>query len=155
VTGLNFSGVQRVTFAGMETTFSVTGLSTLTATVPEGATAGRVAVTTGFGTATGPLFSVVHPRSISLSFGDGRRATGRIEVADGFQSCVDGELVKIQRRVRGAGWHTLARALTNGSGAYRALLQDRAGRYRALATRDRLASSDICAEAGSRVARHG
>ena len=51
VTGSSFTGATRVTFNGAAATFSVLSAAQLRATVPSGATTGRIAVTTPGGTA--------------------------------------------------------------------------------------------------------
>jgi hypothetical protein len=150
VTGRNFSGVQQVSFDGVPAAFSVASLSSLTATVPGGATAGPVVVTTPFGTVTGPVFSVIHRRTVSFSLGN-TMASGTVSVRDAFAPCADGQRVEIQLRVRGRGWKTVARALTNGNGAFAVPMDAGEGRYRASLGRVRLGSSDVCTRARSRA----
>jgi hypothetical protein len=152
VTGRNFSGVQQVTFAGLPAPFSVASLSSLTATVPDGATAGPVVVTTGLGTVTGPMFSVIHRRTVSLSLGDAT-ASGTVSVRDAFAGCARGQRVEVQRRVPGRGWRTVARALTSGNGAFDVAVGTSVGRYRARLDRVTLATSDVCTRARSQMRR--
>ena len=52
VNGTGFSGVTRVTFNGTSATFTPVSATQLTATVPSGASSGRIAVTTASGTGT-------------------------------------------------------------------------------------------------------
>jgi hypothetical protein len=62
LTGTNLTGVASVQFNGTAaTTFTVVDATTLTATVPAGATTGPVTVTAPTGTATGPSFTVTYP----------------------------------------------------------------------------------------------
>jgi hypothetical protein len=152
VTGRNFSGVQHVTFDGVSADFSVASLSSLTATVPEGATAGPVVVTTGLGSVTGPVFIVVHQRTVSLSLG-GATASGAVSVRDDFLECAREQRVKIQRRTRGRGWRTVALALTNGNGAFTVGVGTGEGRYRASLGRVVLDTSDVCTRSRSRMRR--
>src|SRR5439155_22233262 len=52
ISGTNFTNATSVTFAGTAASFSVISPTQITATVPNGATTGRIAVTTPGGTAT-------------------------------------------------------------------------------------------------------
>jgi hypothetical protein len=58
ISGRNFQGAARVTFNGTRASFTVNSPRSITATVPDGATTGRVAVRNPGGTATGPIFAV-------------------------------------------------------------------------------------------------
>ncbi len=62
LTGSDFSGATAVTFGGAAASFSVDSAAQITATVPAGATTGRVTVTTAGGTAASPRqFTVTAP----------------------------------------------------------------------------------------------
>ena len=52
ITGTNFSGASSVTFGGVGASFSVLSATQINATVPSGAVAGKVSVTTAAGTGT-------------------------------------------------------------------------------------------------------
>jgi hypothetical protein len=52
INGTSFGGASRVTFNGVSANFSVTSSTTIQATVPAGATTGKIGVTTSGGTAT-------------------------------------------------------------------------------------------------------
>ena len=52
VTGANLTGASAVSFNGMSATFAVNGATQITATVPSGATTGKVSVTTSAGSAS-------------------------------------------------------------------------------------------------------
>ncbi|SHI91508.1 hypothetical protein SAMN02745146_1901 [Hymenobacter daecheongensis DSM 21074] len=52
ITGTNFTGVTAVSFNGIAATFTIVNATTITATVPTGATTGTIAVTNPDGTAT-------------------------------------------------------------------------------------------------------
>ena len=52
VTGANLTGASAVSFNGMSATFAVNGAAQITATVPSGATTGKVSVTTSAGSAS-------------------------------------------------------------------------------------------------------
>lgn len=62
LTGTNLSGATAVSFNGtLATTFAVVNATTITATVPTGASTGSVTITTSGGISNGLLFSVVLP----------------------------------------------------------------------------------------------
>jgi hypothetical protein len=62
LTGTNFTGATAVKFNGLAATFSVVSATSITATVPAGATSGKIAVTTPGGTATSSAsFTVTTP----------------------------------------------------------------------------------------------
>lgn len=147
--GLNFSGVQAVRFAGTAASFRTADLSTIVATVPNGATGGQVSVTTPFGTASGPTFSVVHRRDVTLSLRKHLVATGRVTVEDGFARCMVRERVRLERRVPGKGWRSVGVNLTRADGSYKIRTKDVAGKYRVRLGRELLASDDICGKARS------
>ncbi|MES2559088.1 MAG: IPT/TIG domain-containing protein [Bacteroidota bacterium] len=58
ITGNNFNSVTGVNFNGVAASYTVTGTTTITTTVPAGATTGVVTVVNGSGTGTGPSFTV-------------------------------------------------------------------------------------------------
>jgi len=70
LTGSGFTGATRVTFNGIQaTTFSVDSATRITATVPAGATSGKIAVTAPAGTATSTAsFTVTTPKPTVTSF---------------------------------------------------------------------------------------
>jgi hypothetical protein len=60
INGANFTGATAVTFNGMAASFTVNTAIKITATVPAGATSGKIGVTTSAGTAVStPSFSVM------------------------------------------------------------------------------------------------
>ncbi|MEI7831763.1 MAG: IPT/TIG domain-containing protein, partial [bacterium] len=67
LTGINFIGATHVTFNGMEATFTVVSATSIIATVPSGATSGRIFVTTPGGTAgsMNTFFVIPPPPSIA------------------------------------------------------------------------------------------
>jgi len=68
LTGTNLTGVTSVSFNGTAaSTFLVVSATSLTATVPAGATSGPVAATTGSGTATGPAFTVTTTPTVTTA----------------------------------------------------------------------------------------
>jgi hypothetical protein len=156
ITGTAFTGATAVKFGGVSArSFTVNSVTQITATVPVGAVTGKISVTTPAGTGTsGTNFTVLptfHQRSISISLRRHLVVRGSVSVAGGFDACADDTLVRILRFVNG-GWRTIATTHTNDDGDYRVRVADRRGRYRALAPRETLGSSDICGRAKSRVA---
>lgn len=68
ITGLNLGGALEVTFNGIAAGFTVDSDTQLTATVPADPTAGKIAVTTPYGTATSATnFTPVNPNILSVS----------------------------------------------------------------------------------------
>jgi hypothetical protein len=159
ITGTGFTGATAVSFNNVNaTTFTVNPAGTqITATVPTGATTGKIKVTTPGGSATSTTdftVSTVHSRSITLSLRKHLVARGMVRVGDGFTACVANVPVKIQRR-RAGGWRTVGRTTTTDTGAYKKRIRDRAGRYRALAPKVTLNDgADVCSRAVSPVRRH-
>jgi hypothetical protein len=81
-------------------------------------------------------------------------ARGTVSVSDGFAQCEQGVEVKIQRKVSGH-WRTVGSDQTSSSGAYKARVPDREGRYRARAPRvEKNAGADVCVSAKSASRRH-
>src|SRR6266508_3096180 len=164
INGTNFSGsgftTTAVKFNNVSSSFAVNSSTKITATVPSGATTGRISVTTAGGTATSAanftVTGLTHSRSVSLQLRRHLRASGFVIVGDGFSSCATNVPVKIQRRrFSGGHWRTVALISTDSSGFYSAHLADRPGRYRARAVRLLLASGDVCARdtSGTRIHR--
>ncbi len=158
ITGTGFTGATAVSFNNVAaTSFTVNSATQITATVPTGATTGKVRVTVGGGTVTSTadfLVSKVHSRSVTLSLRKHLVARGTVSVVDGFTACAASVPVKIQRRVSGH-WKAVGSTTTNSAGAYSKRIRDRAGKYRARATRVTLNSgADICSRATSPVRRN-
>jgi hypothetical protein len=160
--GLNFTGVSVVRFNGVSATFSLVTVTHVNATVPGGATTGRVTLTTPSGTATSPAnFTVIagpHERSVSLSI-SGRTtraqlfASGGVSVNDGYAACLSNVPVVIKRFHRG-GWRWVTTTSTGLNGGFRTPIANRPGRYRAKALRITLVNGAVCGGQLSNVVRH-
>jgi hypothetical protein len=157
ITGTGFTGATAVSFNNVNaTTFHVDSATQITATVPTGATTGKIKVTAPAGTATSTTdFTVtvitVHSRSITLSLRKHLVARGKVSVGDGFTACAATVPVKIQRRVSGH-WKTVGSTTTTSTGAYKKRIPNKHGKYRARATRVAMNSgADVCKRATSPV----
>jgi hypothetical protein len=148
ITGTGFTGATAVSFNNVAaTTFHVDSATQITATVPTGATTGKIRVTVGGGTVASAadfVVSVVHSRSVTLKLAKHLVAKGHVSVADGFTACASSVPVKIQRRVSGA-WKNVGSTTTSASGSYKKKIKDKPGKYRAKAPKVTLnAGVDIC-----------
>jgi IPT/TIG domain len=136
ITGTGFTGATAVSFNNVAaTTFHVDSATQITATVPTGATTGKIRVTVGGGTVASAadfVVSVVHARSITLKLVKHLVAKGKVSVGDGFTACAASVPVKIQRRVSG-NWKNVASTTTSATGAYKRKIKDKPGKYRAKA----------------------
>jgi hypothetical protein len=94
---------------------------------------------------------IIHDRSVTLKLRKHLIARGSLATEDGFDGCLQGATVKIQRK-RG-GWRTIETVTPKSTGAYRARLKDRPGRYRASVS-EMMSGNDVCGEAVSSSVRH-
>jgi hypothetical protein len=148
ITGTGFTGATAVSFNNVAaTTFHVDSATQITATVPAGATTGKIRVTVGGGTvasATDFTVSTVHSRSVTLTLKKHLVAKGKVSVGDGFTACAASVPVKIQRRVSG-NWKNVASTTTSDTGAYKRKIKDKPGKYRAKAPKVTLNGGvDVC-----------
>ena len=160
--GTSFTGVTSVRFNGVSATFTPINATQVNATVPGGATTGRVTLTTPAGTATSPAnFTVTagaHQRSVSLSLSSRATRTklfanGNVSVNDGYTACLRNVPVVIKRFHRGA-WRWVTKTSTGQNGGFRTPIANRAGRYRAKALRVTLVNGAVCGGRLSNVVRH-
>jgi hypothetical protein len=165
ITGTNFSGTvggasfttTSVKFNNVVATFVVNSPTQITATVPTGATTGKISVTTPGGTVTSTAdftVSKTHSRSVTLSLKKHLVARGVVSVADGFTACVSSVPVKIQRRKSG-NWKTVGSTTTSASGSYKKKVNDKEGKYRAKAPGVSLNNGvDFCSADSSPARKH-
>ena len=138
--------------------------------VPSGAADGPIRVSTfndvvGEGAVLGPFSFVVPPpdfdcswvfdpvsRSVTLRLVGSLVARGAVTPDDEFTVCAASVPVKIQRRVSGR-WETVERTTTTDTGFYKKRINDRPGKYRAVAPRiDQF--NNLCFRALSSVRRY-
>jgi len=135
----------------------VNSATQITATVPTGATTGKISVTTPSGTGTSTAnftVSAVHTRSVTLSLKKHLVAKGVVSVGDAFTACAASVPVKIQRRSSG-GWKNVGSTTTTASGSYSKKIKDKEGKYRALVKSFTPNSGvDVCSKAKSPVRKH-
>lgn len=160
ITGTNFSGAGFTTsvvrFNSVIATFTVNSATQITATVPSGATTGRISLSTPGGTtSSGATFTVVtfHSRTVTLNLNGHLIARGIVASADAFAPCVDNASVNIQKRRRFGGWRTVRTTTTAFGGAYHVRLPDEPGAYRAKVPRSGT-TSDVCTKDRSPRRRH-
>src|SRR5205807_533623 len=67
ISGTNFTGASAVAFNGVSAAFTVSSATSITATVPSGATAGPISVTTPGGTATSSSNFIVMASAPTMS----------------------------------------------------------------------------------------
>jgi hypothetical protein len=158
ITGTGFTGATAVSFNNVAaTSFTVNSATQITATVPTGATTGKIRVTVGGGTVASTadfVVSTVHPRSVTLSLKKHLVAKGVVSVGDGFTACAASVPVKIQRKTS-SGWKNVGSATTTASGSYSKKIKDKTGKYRAQAKKVTLnTGADVCKKATSPVRKH-
>ena len=154
ITGTTLGGATFVRFNGLAGAISSNTATQIVAVVPVGATTGKISVTTAAGTAISLTnFTVTHARSVSLQLRGQLVALGTLRATDGTAACASHARVKIQRHVHGH-WRTVKTKTTSGSGTFKTSLANDPGKYRALATKDTLASGDICGVATSQIKTH-
>jgi hypothetical protein len=151
ITGANYVGVTSVTFNGTAATFEAHSAGEIVATVPTGATAGPIAVTTSLGTATSAnsftiTGGVAHATSVTLKLSGRLVAKGTVEVSDGTAECVAGRVVVVERKVSGQ-WKSKGSDQTGDAGFYREKVKNKSGTYRARVKKSTLPNGDVCLRA--------
>jgi hypothetical protein len=145
------------------TIWSAVNDTTITATVPTGATTGRILVATAgtdasstnnFVVKTGGCAGGEHERSVTFTLTNHLTAKGRLTVKDGFNECRLDATVKIQRK-SGGKWKTVGTDQTTGVGNYRVNIPDKPGTYRASVLKNELnGGDDVCAGVTSATKKH-
>jgi hypothetical protein len=155
ITGSNLTGASAVRFNGTTAVFSVVNDTTITATVPSGATTGPVTVTNAVGTATGPTYTVgipSHDRSVTFGFAQNSRVNGQVNVGDGFSACYAFVPVVIQKQ-SGNGWKWVDTTATTKSGSYKTYIPPSSGTFRAKVNSQKLQDGSTC-EGDTSPTRH-
>jgi hypothetical protein len=160
ITGTNLTGVTAVKFNGVTATFTTSTATSVTATVPAGATTGKITVTTPGGTATSTTdFTVTtgpkkHNRNVTLKLKGHLTASGKVTVGDGFNACRSNVKVVIQHLKNGV-WKNVGSDQTSGNGQYKDTVNDKNGKYRAIAKKKTLnGGDDVCVADTSAVVKH-
>jgi hypothetical protein len=162
INGSGFTGVTAVRFNGTSATFSFVSASRANAVVPDGATTGRVTLTTPAGTATSPgNFTVsggVHARSLSLFLGRGSNraklfATGSVTANDGYSAC-ERHVPVVIKRLRGGTWRWVTTTSSGANGSFRTPMPNKGGWYRAKALKITLVNGAVCSGRLSNVVRY-
>jgi uncharacterized protein (TIGR03437 family) len=128
LTGTNFTAASKVTFNGLSAKFTVNSDTQISATVPSGATSGKISVTTPAGTATSATsFTVLVTPHLTLKLGGltfgflnlGKRLTAKGTVNPSTSPTLWKVRLTVQRK-QGGKWRkvkTLTRTIA-ASGAY-------------------------------------
>ena len=160
ITGTNLTGVTGVKFNGITAVFTTSTATSVTATVPSGATTGKITVTTSGGTATSTTDFTVstgpkkHSRNVTLKLKGHLTASGKVTVGDGFNACRSNVKVVIQHLKNGA-WKNVGSDQTSSNGEYKDTVDDKNGKYRAIAKKKTLnGGDDICVADTSETVKH-
>ncbi len=160
INGNRFTGVTSVRFNGASANYSFVNDGRVIATVPQGATTGRITVTTSSGTATSGSDFVVqggggggHDRNVSIAVSR-RHASGHVSVDDGYEACATNVPVVIKRHRHGD-WVWVTTTSTDEHGDYRAFIGRTRGEYKARAKRITLVNGAICEGDQSGAAHRG
>ena len=94
-----------------------------------------------------------HARSLSIGFSKHLTVKGVLSTSGGYQPCIGGRAVAVQRYSGGA-WRTIKTVTSTSTGAYSAKVTDRTGKYRATTANVVLAGSNRCRPAMSAIKRH-
>ena len=95
-----------------------------------------------------------HKRTVTLALKKHLVASGTVKVSDGFNGCRSNVTVKIQRLKNGA-WTGVGSDKTSGNGDYKVNLNDKTGKYRAIAKKKTLnGGDDICVADTSKTVKH-
>ena len=160
ISGSDLAGTTSLTFNdAAQPAFSINGAgTTITTTVPPGATTGTIRIWTTFGAASSAdAFVVTTPvtraRALSMKMWGHLKVSGQLSTNDGTTTCSAGVPVQIQRHRR-SGWHAVGTQTTLADGTYKGRIGDRPGTYRAKVVATTLESGDTCGRAFSPWVHH-
>ena len=160
ISGSDLAGTTSLAFNDTsQPVFSINGAgTTITTTVPPGATTGAIRIwTSSGGTSSADTFVVTtpitRPRALSMKMWGHLKVSGQLSTNDGTTACSAGVPVEIQRHRR-SGWHTVGTQATQADGRYKGRIGDRPGTYRAKVVTTTLGSGDTCGRATSPWIHH-
>jgi hypothetical protein len=97
---------------------------------------------------------VTSERSISLTLRRHLKAKGTLSLVDGGPNkCVIAAPVKVQKKTS-TGWKKVGSGTTDGVGAFKVVIPDKPGTYRAVAAKLTFNDSNVCAKATSLSRKH-
>jgi V8-like Glu-specific endopeptidase len=96
---------------------------------------------------------VLHRMIVGIQLKGHLIVSGVLTATDGFDACEIGAIVRVQRK-EGRRWKGLKSTRTNAQGKYRMRIKDKKGRYRVVAPRGPVDSSNFCGVARSPVLRN-
>ncbi len=147
ITGTNLLGVTSVKFNGVTaTTVGTSTATSVTATVPTGATTGKITVTTGVGSviSTGDFTVTTAPvaRTVTFGFEPRSRVSGSVTVS-GLSACHSFVPVVIQKQ-KGGSWKWVDTTATTASGTFKTYIPPSNGKFRAKINQLTLVNGVIC-----------
>jgi hypothetical protein len=132
--------------------FTTSTATSVTATVPSGATTGKITVTTPGGTATSATdFTVTTAplaRSVTFGFDPHSRVSGQVNVTNGPAACRSLVPVIIQKQNGGA-WKWVDTTATRKTGSFKTYIPPSNGNFRAKVNQITLANGVVCAKSTS------
>ena len=96
---------------------------------------------------------LTHGTSITLVLKKKLVAKGSLNATDGFLSCESQVSVRVERKTS-SGWKKAGKTTTESDGSYKVQLENREGKYRAVAAELAVDQLNVCAEAISKVEKH-
>ena len=149
--GTNLLGVTSVKFNGVSaTTVGTSTATSVTATVPTGATTGTIAVTTAGGTATstGVYTVTTAPISRTVSFHSEKHSRVAGSVSSGTAACRSLMQVVIQKQKHGA-WKWADTTSSRKNGSFKTYIPPSHGTFRAKVNQTTLVNGIVCAKSFS------
>ncbi len=146
ITGTNLLGVSAVKFNGTTATFTTSTATSVSATVPTGATTGKITVTTPGGTATSltdyTVTTAPVARTVTFGFEPHSRVSGTVTVS-GLAACRSLVPVVIQKQ-NGGSWKWVDTTATTKSGSYKTYIPPSGGNFRAKINKITLVNGVVC-----------